>query len=181
MPSSVAVTSSAGNSESIAKYVSAAAWSGISSARNFWKLRLSVSTIGEAGVPVGPRRQAGGGIRLLTAAGQQRVAVAHRVGEVDDAQVGAPRLLAQQLERLALVDAVALHEDALRALDRAAALDRALELLDLLGQPRGLLVAAHGKLDRALDLVDEARPRERVDPALRGARDEAGLVPADER
>ena len=89
--------------------------------------------------------------------------------------------LAQQLERLALVDAVALHEDALRALDRPAPLERALELRDLLGQARRLRVAAQRELDRALDLVEEAQPREGVDAALGGARDEAGLVAADER
>ena len=46
------------------------------------------------------------------------------------------RVVAQQLERVALVDAVALHEDALGALDHAAPFERALELLDLLVQPR---------------------------------------------
>ena len=73
--------------------------------------------------------------------GQQRVAVGDGVRELDDAAVGAARLLAHELERLALVDAVALHEDPLGALDRAAPLQRALELLDLLDELRLLGVA----------------------------------------
>ena len=43
----------------------------------------------------------------------------------------AARVVAQQLERLALVDPVALHEDPLGALDHGAPLERRLELLDL--------------------------------------------------
>src|SRR5436190_22299519 len=107
--------------------------------------------------------------------------VRHGVREVDDAPVRLARLLAQELERLALVDAVALHDDALGPLDRAAPLERALELRDLLGEAARLAVAPQRQLDRALDLVEEAHPREGVDPALGGARHEAGLVAADER
>jgi hypothetical protein len=40
-------------------------------------------------------------------------------------------VVAHDLERLALVDRVTLHQDALRALDLDAALERGFELLDL--------------------------------------------------
>ena len=65
-------------------------------------------------------------------------------------------MVAQELERGAVVDAVALHQDALGALDHRAALERALELVDLLLQPLGL--ARSGA----------SRPRSR--PARRPAR-----------
>ena len=75
---------------------------------------------------------------------------------------------------------VALHEDPLGALDRAAALQCALELLDLLDELRLLGVALHDELDRALHLFVELRPGERVDPALGGAADEVRLVGAEQ-
>jgi len=43
-------------------------------------------------------------------------------------------MVAQAVERLALADVVALHQDALRALDERAALERRLEPLNLLGE-----------------------------------------------
>jgi len=42
-------------------------------------------------------------------------------------------------------------------------------------------MAAHGELDRALDLLEEARPREGVDPALRRRADELRLVFSEQR
>src|SRR3954454_10429689 len=59
---------------------------------------------------------------------EQRVAVEHRLGDGHDPPRRRSGVLAQQLERLALAHPVALHEDALRALDQRPALERALEL-----------------------------------------------------
>ena len=73
------------------------------------------------------------------------------------------RVVAQQLERRALVDAVALHQDALGALDHRPALERRLELVDLSGSCARLAVAAQRDLDRALDRLR----RRRLDPARR--------------
>src|SRR4051794_37906192 len=84
---------------------------------------------------------------------QQRVAVEHRLRHVHDSPRRRPGALAQELERLALAHPVALHEDALRALDQRPALERALKLLDLLGQPHGFAVPAHRDLDRRLHRV----------------------------
>src|SRR5829696_3452141 len=103
---------------------------------------------------------------------EQRVAVEHGHRHVDDAAVRGAGLLAQALERLALVNAVALHQDALRALDHRPALQRRLELVDLLGEPLRLAVAAHRDLDGALHLVRLRGRDVGGDAALGGARHE---------
>ena len=81
----------------------------------------------------------------------------------------------RQLERLPLVDAVALHQNPLGALDHTAPLERALELLDLLVQPAGLAVPAHGDLDRPLDRLRVHRLHVRGDPALGRSREEVDV------
>ena len=71
---------------------------------------------------------------------------------------------------------VALHEDALGALDHRAPLERRLQLRDLLGQLRLLGVPAQRELDRDLDLVRVLRPGEAVDPARGGTGEEVPFV-----
>ena len=68
-------------------------------------------------------------------------------GEVDQFAVADAGVLAQQLERAALVDRVALHQDALGALGQRAAPERAFELV-VLGK------AAQHDVDRALPVLD---------------------------
>lgn len=70
-------------------------------------------------------------------------------------------------ERLALGDAVARHEHALRALDDRAALECRRQDAHLRRQRLALLVHADRHLDRALDLLGVQRGRERVQPAVR--------------
>src|SRR5215204_6148375 len=101
-----------------------------------------------------------------------------RYRNVDDAPTLRPRVVAHQLERGAIVEPVALHHDALRALDHRAPLERRLELVDLDLQPRGLLVAPQRDLDRALDDLRRRGLDPRGDPALGGARDELDVAVA---
>src|SRR3954451_11972594 len=82
---------------------------------------------------------------------QQRVALGDRCRHVDHGAIGAARVLAHPLEGGAVVEVVALHEDALGALDDGSALERVLEALDLLGQLALLAPAPRGDLDGALD------------------------------
>src|SRR5687768_1720686 len=88
--------------------------------------------------------------RLARAGRQQRVALGDRARDVDDAAALRARMVAQQVERCAVVEAVTLHQDALGALDDRAPVERRLELLDLDLEPRLLLVAAQGHLDGTL-------------------------------
>src|SRR5215218_4012701 len=103
---------------------------------------------------------------LIPCFGQQRMALGDRSGHVDHRPVAAARVVAEAVERLALGDAVALHEDALRPLDECAALERRLESLDLLDELALLLVPAHRHLDRGLDRVRAPLARVRGDAAL---------------
>src|SRR5215210_4040414 len=86
----------------------------------------------------------GGGPRLL---GEQAVSVDDGGREVDQLAVVDARALAQHLERAGLVDGVALHQDALRALGQRATPERPLELVEL-GE------AAQHDVDRALPILD---------------------------
>src|SRR6185312_11397203 len=112
---------------------------------------------------------------------QLELPVDDRLRDVDDAAALGARMGAQALERGALVDAVALHQDALRALDRRAADERALELVDLRLQPCELGMAAQRDLDRALHRLRHVGARLRGDAAIGGARDEVGVVLQRER
>ena len=112
---------------------------------------------------------------------QLKPAVDDRVRDVDDAAAFGAGVGAQALEGGAVVDAVALHQDALRALDHGAPFERALELVDLRLQALDLGVAAQRHLDRALHRLRAARLRLRVDAAVGRARGELGVVLQRER
>src|SRR5919204_1441304 len=118
--------------------------------------------------------------RLIARLGQQEVPVHDRPGHVDHPPAAGAGVLAQEVERLALGDRVALHEDALRALDHGPALERALELLDLLAQRPRLGVAAHRHLERAPDRLGRGPPGVGEDAALSRAGDELGVLAVQE-
>src|SRR5215211_5528010 len=105
------------------------------------RLNAAVKSRGTSGFPVRFGRGTSGLPR------KQRVTLGHRSGDVDHAPALPAGVVAHQLEGVPLAEPVALHEDALRALDRRAALERRLELVDLDLQPRGLLVPAERHLD----------------------------------
>src|SRR4051812_9224322 len=113
---------------------------------------------------------------LIARLGQQRVALRHRRGDVDHRAVAAAGVVAQAVERPPLVDAVALHDDALGALDQRAALERGLEALNVLDELALLRVAAHGHLDGGLDRLRFPEARVAEDPALGGGADERGVL-----
>src|SRR3954454_13140705 len=105
------------------------------------RLNAAMKSRGTSAFPV----RSGAGTSALFR--QQRVTLGHRARDVDDAPALAAGVVAHQLEGVALAERVALHEDALRALDRRAPLERRLELIDLDLQPRGLLVPPERHLD----------------------------------
>jgi len=75
-----------------------------------------------------------------------------------------------------LVEAVPLHDHPLRPLDRRAALERPLELIDLLTQRGGVAVPAQRDLDRRLQRLGGDRVDVGGDPPLGRAGDEAEVV-----
>src|SRR3954468_12173518 len=118
---------------------------------------------------------------LIPRLGEQGMALRDRRGHVDDRAVAASGVVAQQVERLALGDVVALHEDALRPFDERPALERGLEPLDLLHQPELLLVAPHRDLDRCLDRFRPPLARVGRDAALRRLGHELRVLLLDDR
>ena len=84
--------------------------------------------------------------RLALARGQEQVALDDRLGNLDELTPGVAGLGAEQLERALLVDAVALHQDALRPLRDGPATERPLQVPEL-GE------ALEDDLERALELV----------------------------
>src|SRR6202022_862730 len=68
----------------------------------------------------------------------------HLTREVDHALVRLARALAEHLERRVIGDPVPLHQDALGALDRRPALERALEAVDFITQCLDVRVAVYG-------------------------------------
>src|SRR5919202_6980786 len=98
-------------------------------------------------------------------------AVEQLVDDVDQRPPGVARLGADALERLAVTEPVALHEDALRPLDPRAAVEGAQQL-------RELAVALEGDVDRALQLGLVRRVDVGEHAALGGGVDEvaAGVV-----
>src|SRR6266516_3216597 len=113
---------------------------------------------------------------LIARLAQQGVALGHRGRHRDHRAVVAARVLAQQLEGRAVVEVVALHEDALGALDERATLQRPLEALDLLA--KGLMVAPapHRHLDGGLDRVGRLLARVGEDAALSRLGDEVRVL-----
>src|SRR5919198_965529 len=71
---------------------------------------------------------------LIATLGQQGVPLGHRGCDIDDRPVAAAGVLAQPVEGLAVAHVVALHEDALGALDQRPALERRLQALHLLDE-----------------------------------------------
>src|SRR3954454_3568622 len=113
---------------------------------------------------------------LIPCLRQQGMALGDRRGNLDDRAVAAAGVVAQPVERLALRHAVALHEDALRALDERPALEGGLEPLDLLDKLALLLVPAHSDLDRGLDRLGASLARVRGDAAVGSRGDEGGVL-----
>src|SRR4051812_30606424 len=121
------------------------------------------------------------GWRLRAVLRQERVALADRARDVDHGAIAPAGVIAQPLEGRAVIDRVALHEDALRALDDRAALERPLEALDLVEQ-RPLRLEAPGRhLDRPLDRLWGLLARVGEDPAAGGLGDELRVLLVDER
>src|SRR4051812_9574092 len=89
------------------------------------RLNAALKSRGTSGLPVRSGTATSGLSR------QQGVTLGYRPGDVDDAPALPAGVVAHQLEGIALAEPVALHEDALRPLDRRAALERRLELVDL--------------------------------------------------
>src|SRR5919107_2044335 len=114
-------------------------------------------------IPAGRRARG----RRIGRLGQQRVPLGDRGGDVDHGAVATAGMVAEAIEGPALVDAVALHEDALRPLDERAPLERGLETVHLLDELALLGVAADRDLDGGLDRLGVAHARVRGDPALR--------------
>ena len=106
---------------------------------------------------------------------QQAVTVDHRRREVHQLAVVRRASASRSIVKArALVDAVALHQDALRALDDRPAAERALELV-VLGEP------AQDDVDRALPVVDVGIGDVREDTPLGRLLDELRIARVDER
>jgi hypothetical protein len=99
------------------------------------------------------------------------VAFEHGLGDVEHPPAGGARMVAQQLERLPLADAVALHQDALGTLDHRAPIERGLELGDLLVEPLLLAMAPHRDVDRPLNVLRLPRIHVAGDPHVGRVRD----------
>src|SRR4051812_14750591 len=95
---------------------------------------------------------------------EQGVAVQQGLADGEQLLPRPLRLIAQLLERGAVVEAVALHEDPLRALDHCTARERTLELLRLAEAPQR-------HVERAAQGVAVERRRVREDARLRRLRD----------
>src|SRR3954471_10734325 len=96
-------------------------------------------------------RASSGLIELIVRLRQQGVALGDWCRHVDHRPVGAGGGVAHPLEGRAVVEVVALHEDALGALDEGPALERILEARDLLGQLALVAHASRGDLGCARD------------------------------
>src|SRR2546421_662728 len=107
--------------------------------------------------------------------------VGHRAGDLHHLPAVGAGVVAQQVEGGAIVEAVALHQDSLRPLDHGPALERGLELLDLLRQLLGLGVASQRNLERALERLGHDRADVRVDPLLGGGGHELGILGVEQR
>ena len=94
-----------------------------------------------------------------------------RHGDVDQLAPGASRLVAQHLERLALVDLVALHQNALGPLGARTSPERALQVV-VLGEP------PQRDVERALQSSGVAVHDVREDTALRRLVDERRVPPS---